>query len=219
MSNCILIVAPHADDEILGTGGTIQKHIEAGDTVSIVIVCDRSYNDSSVLMSERAEACRAINHLGVNTSNVYFIGMKDEHLDSNSRDIIKNIEHIYNEIRPHTVYYCHSADINTDHHAVNRACGVITRQLQHNSPDKVLIYEVPSSTTQSQDKTFKPNFYSILTQQQVDRKISALLEYKSEVREFPNPRSAQGIETYSMFRGMECNSSLAEAFQLVIHKE
>ena len=34
----VLVIAPHPDDETLGCGGTLLKHIAAGDSVSWVIV-------------------------------------------------------------------------------------------------------------------------------------------------------------------------------------
>ena len=37
----VLIIAPHIDDEVLGVGGSISKHIPAGDKVTVVAVTDR----------------------------------------------------------------------------------------------------------------------------------------------------------------------------------
>ena len=37
----VLVAAAHADDEVLGVGGTIVKHVEANDCVSVVIVSNR----------------------------------------------------------------------------------------------------------------------------------------------------------------------------------
>lgn len=219
MSRRVLVVAPHADDEVLGVGGTIYKHVQSGDVVSIVVVCDRLPPAGLSVDHFRDECVAAVRVLGVTDNNVHFLGMEDEYLHNNLRKVIKRIESIYYEVRPHTVYYCHHGDINTDHCVVNKACGVVCRQLQPDSPSRVLLYEIPSSTTQSQHKTFKPNYYSILTNQQLDTKIKSLLEYKSELRDYPNPRSSCGLETYSRFRGMECNNEHAEAFQLVISKE
>ena len=219
MSIRVLVIAPHADDEILGAGGTIYKHIQSGDVVSVVVVCDRLPPTKLSVDHLRDECIAAVRVLGVTDNNVHFLGMDDEYLDNNCREVIKKVEPIYCEIRPHTVYYCHHDDVSTDHCIVNKACGVVCRQIQPSSPERVLLYEIPSSTTQSQHKTFKPNHYSILTDQQLDIKIKALLEYKSELREYPNPRSPRGLETYSRFRGMECNDEHAEAFQLVISKE
>ena len=36
----ILIIAPHADDEVLGCGGTLLKHINEGDKVYVLFVSD-----------------------------------------------------------------------------------------------------------------------------------------------------------------------------------
>jgi hypothetical protein len=37
----VLVVAPHADDEVLGCGGIIQRHVSIDDQVDVLIVCDR----------------------------------------------------------------------------------------------------------------------------------------------------------------------------------
>ena len=39
MSN-VLVIAPHPDDEVLGVGGTILRHLDNGDDVHVVI-CTR----------------------------------------------------------------------------------------------------------------------------------------------------------------------------------
>jgi LmbE family N-acetylglucosaminyl deacetylase len=38
--NRVLVVAAHPDDEVLGCGGTIARHADAGDQVQVLIVAE-----------------------------------------------------------------------------------------------------------------------------------------------------------------------------------
>ena len=40
MADSVLVVAAHPDDEVLGCGGTIARHAEAGDQVQVLIVAE-----------------------------------------------------------------------------------------------------------------------------------------------------------------------------------
>lgn len=208
--NDVLIVAPHADDEILGVGGTIQKHLDINQDVHVIIVCDRQHH----IAKQREQSIEAITHLGVAAKNITHLGLPDEKLDSiGSQPVIKLIEEKYLKILPSVVYYCHKDDVNTDHYMVNKACNVVTRPLQQHAPRKVLLYEVPSSTNQSFNKNFKPNSYSVLTNEQLENKIQSMYCYTHEIRDNPNPRNKRGLRVYAKFRGMECNHEFAEAFE------
>ena len=210
----VLIVAPHGDDEVLGVGGTIQKHVQSGDQVFVCIVCDRE--NQAVQNQQTIEAMRLLN---VPEQHVDFLGLEDEQLDEHgSRRVIKRLEHVYVSRLPNVVYYCHYDDINTDHYMVNRACDVAFRALQQHTPDQIILYETPSSTTQSPKKTFKPNMYSVLTDLHLEYKIAAMAKYIDEIREYPNPRSPRGLRTYAEFRGMECNAEYAEGFQIIFDR-
>ena len=48
---------------------------------------------------------------------------------------------------------------------------------------------------------------------QIRKKIESLGFYHSEMRQFPNPRSLQGIEVLAKFRGMQVNKDYAESFE------
>ena len=211
MSRKILIIAPHADDEVLGVGGTIQKHIQHGDIVDVVIVCDRESTHDQKSYADQANTI-----LGVN--DVTWLGFPDECVDNMMRDLIKKIETKYNELKPDIVYICNGDDVNTDHQIIHRACVVVCRSIQNHSPRQVLVYEVPSSTTQSLPKTFQPNYYVSLTEDDVNTKCEAMHAYKCELRDFPNPRNSRGIKVYAQYRGMECNSMYAECFNLLYER-
>ena len=82
--------------------------------------------------------------------------------------------------------------------------------------EKILSYEVLSSTEWSTD-CFKPNVF-INIETTLEKKIKALQEYKSELREFPHPRSIEGVKILAKKRGMESNFKAAEGFILIREK-
>jgi LmbE family N-acetylglucosaminyl deacetylase len=49
----------------------------------------------------------------------------------------------------------------------------------------------------------------------MDKKLRAMKCYKSELNDFPHPRSLKGIEVLAAKRGMEVSFRAAEAFRLV----
>ena len=73
-------------------------------------------------------------------------------------------------------------------------------------------FEVLSSTEWNLQNPFKPNTFVQLTEDDVDNKINALNFYDNEIREFPHPRSNDGIKCLSRYRGMQVGVNYAEAF-------
>ena len=70
MKNKIMILAPHADDEIIGCGGTIAKAISQGEEVYIIIATNANigapelFNEQAII-KVREEALKAHEFLGV----------------------------------------------------------------------------------------------------------------------------------------------------------
>lgn len=201
-----LIIAPHADDEVLGCGGYISQNY--GDDIHVVIVCDRK----GLKLANTRSAKKIQKDYNV---QYYFLNYCDEFLDTVPiSDLIKQIESIYKIARSQVIFIPFSDDINTDHTIVNRACRVAFRKIQKHPPRQLSMYEVPSSTTQGIE-VFSPNIYNELDLKNVIDKWKMLSLYESEVRKYPNPRSEEGIKSYAKFRGMECNKEYAEAYQLI----
>ena len=208
MSNNVLVIAPHADDEVLGVGCTIQQHILRGDSVSIIVVSDRD----GLVDKQRQQAENVRQILGYN--KLYCLGLHDGHLHESMRDVIDLIEPIYLDVKPTTVYTCHEGDVNLDHQIVYTASTIVCRSIQQHKPKRLYSYEIPSSTTQGLKQPFIPNVYNKTELQQLDKKIQAMNVYSDETRKYPNPRNQRGLIAYSEFRGMECNHEYAEAFML-----
>ena len=202
----ILIVAPHADDEVLGVGGTTHKLLSQGNEVYL-IVCSKRSND----LDEYKEA---MTHF----TEYKWLELHDESLEVVKGHLLREVEDYYNKIKPNIIFIPNKNDFNSDHKAVHNICEIVCRRYQDNSPESILMYEVPSSTTQSFKNNFECNYYIELAKSDLTHKIGTMTYYKNEVRKYPNPRSSEGILTYAKFRGMECNSEYAEGFKLIYQK-
>ena len=200
----VLIIAPHADDEILGCGGYISKN-QYNKDIHVIVVAHRE--------EHRFENLKNINNIESSYRIKYhLLNNIDERLDAmSSSDLTKQIEKLYLKIKPTIVFIPFNGDINSDHTAVHKSCLISFRKIQNTQPNELLMYEIPSSTTQGSSPFF-PNTYSILNKEDVEMKWELLSYYKSELRPYPNPRSELGLETYARFRGMECNKEYAEAY-------
>ena len=63
----VLVVAPHMDDEVIGPGGTLRRHVEAGAAVTVVFLTDGrlgGYDDGTLLQRRKEESRRAAELLG-----------------------------------------------------------------------------------------------------------------------------------------------------------
>jgi len=214
----ILVIAPHMDDEVLGVGGTIARHVQEGDEVHVCCVAHRVYNHVYDEAKNRVEmecARRAKGVLGY--KEILFLNLPDERLDACLQDVIIPLEHCVQEVRPEVVYVCHRGDNNQDHRAVFQAAMVALRPAITAGIHRLLSYETPSSTDQSPpcaDAAFLPNCY-VNIDGYLDQKLAALRCYESEVRAFPHPRSEEAIRLLVGKRGVESGFRFAEAFVLL----
>jgi len=217
----VLVIAPHMDDEVLGIGGTIIKHVQNGDVVSVVIVADRVYQhkiDKKLIEKERAATLRCKEILGY--SRINFLALEDEKLDHGVQDILIPLEKVYDDVMPDIVYTCFYGDNNQDHRAVFQAVRVLVRSAQKKPPSKVFLYETPSSTEQSPslfDAVFLPNYYVNISDVFQD-KLNAVKCYERELKQYPHPRSLRGVESYAQFRGIASGFEYAEAL-MMLHGE
>jgi LmbE family N-acetylglucosaminyl deacetylase len=74
----ILVVAPHPDDETLIAAGVIRQAVEAGDTVTVVVVTNGDRRGTAVGYTRQAETVAAMSLLGLAEDDVIFLGHGDE---------------------------------------------------------------------------------------------------------------------------------------------
>lgn len=211
----ILVIAPHMDDEVLGLGATIARHVKEGDEVHVCCVAHRIYDhrfDEAKNCIEMDCAKRAKEVLGY--KDIRFLNLPDERLDVCLQDIIIPLERCVQDVQPEIVYICHRGDNNQDHRAVFQAAMVALRPVGNPGIQRVLCYETPSSTEQAPPVTesaFLPNRY-VNVAAYLDKKLEALRCYTTELRFFPHPRSEEAVKTLALCRGAESGFKAAEAF-------
>ena len=218
MRNNILIIAAHPDDEVLGVGGTILKHIENNHDVSVLILGDGeiSKNKEIDVLKKEKQAKKVAKAMGV--KYLFLEKFPDNQFDSISLlNITKKIEEIANKVKPSIVYTHHAYDLNIDHRLTFQAVVTACRPQPCFFVRKILTFEILSSTewqTKNQANAFCPTEYNDITDF-IDKKIEILRIYKDELKKYPHPRSVEGVRILAKYRGMEVGLQYAEAFQVI----
>ena len=215
----VLAMVAHPDDEVLGAGGTLARHVAAGDVVCIVFLTDGvgARGGDSSAARRRAEAARkAASLLGAKEPR--FLGFADNRLDKTDLlDVTQAIEGVIATVKPTTIYTHHASDLNIDHVICHQAVLTACRPLPGSIVRSIYAIEVPSSTEWSGpmcDNAFVPSrFVDISGLQKIKR--AALEAYGEEMRPFPHPRSFEAIEALAVWRGASAGLNAAEAFMVL----
>lgn len=211
----ILVIAPHPDDEVLGCGGTIAKHTMCNEEVCLCVVTKGYAPDWSeeFLKNRPKEIKKANKILGI--KKTYFLDFPTVKLDTISqKELNEAISRVIKEVKPDVLYIPHKGDLNKDHRLIFEASLVAARPINC-SVKKILSYETLSGTEWGQTiEPFIPNVYVDISKT-FETKIKAMKAYKSELKQYPHPRSLEVIEALAKKRGSEVGVKLAEAFVLI----
>ena len=223
--NRVLVVAAHPDDEVLGCGGTIARHAEAGNEVQVLIAAEGATSrqqqrnrmqvaeELSVLALAAQKAGSLLGAVGVE-----LLDLPDNRLDSIDRlDLIKLVEERINLHQPDVVYVHHAGDVNVDHRRLHEAVVTACRPTPGHPVRRLLSYEVASSTEwqpPGSAAAFQPNWFVDISEQW-QRKREALEAYASEMRPWPHARSLEAVEHLARWRGAQVGAEAAEGFCLL----
>lgn len=221
----IVVIAAHPDDEVLGCGATIAKHILDGDQVHVLIMAEgltsrdiqRNRDYRAADLSHLALAAEKA-HRELGTTSLTLKDYPDNRLDSLDRlDLIKCVEEFLARHTPRIVYTHYSSDLNVDHRRVHEAVVTACRPMPGHSVEQLLFFEVASSTewqiSSHAATAFAPNWYVDISAT-LPAKLRALAAYESEMRPWPHARSLQALEHLARWRGASVGLEAAEAFML-----
>ena len=204
----ILVIAPHPDDEVLGMGGTIKKLSKKNKIILCVVSegATAQYKDKKMIKVRRDSCKKTAKILGI--SQIQFLDYPDMRLNLSHLDINKKLEEIIEKYRPEIVYTAPKNDLNLDHQVVFNSTLVACRP--KSGVKQILCYEIQGNTK----VPFVPNVFENI-EKEFSYKIKGFKMYKSEIEEFPNPRSIIAIENLAIRRGIESGAKKAEAFELI----
>tara|TARA_Y100000389_G_scaffold194108_1_gene223688 strand:+ start:430 stop:1095 length:666 start_codon:yes stop_codon:yes gene_type:complete len=214
----IIIIAPHADDEILGLGGTISKYVENSFQVVVLIMTNASIKNPkrfpvSLIKKIRKEAEVANKFIGVSKLVFYDFPALDIN-DSYIGKIADTIQKDILKYKPTKVFIPSLEDIHSDHKVIHQACLVACRPINNFKIQEVLSYETLSETEWGITQ-FNPNKYEILKKKHLLKKINAFKKYKTQIQKNFHPRSENGIKSLSKYRGTNISVEYAEAFKII----
>ncbi len=214
----VLVVAPHADDEVLGVGGTIAKYFDEGNEVYVCVVTTGhpSMFSQEVLDKLRNEAIESHKFLGV--KQTYFLDLPAVMLSEVPKhEVNKKINEVIDEVQPDIVFIPHFGDMHLDHYIVAQAAMVGVRPIKDHRILEVYSYETLSETEWNiphVTNIFIPNTYIDITSY-LDKKKKAMEYFTTQLTEFPHPRSIEAIESLAKLRGSTIGVKAAEAFCLI----
>lgn len=218
----ILVIAPHADDEVLGCGATMAKACAKGDEVFVLICTNASVGAPELFSAElikqiRSEAVAAHRLIGI--KETFFLDFPAPALDQHPRYKMSNeISAIIRKIGADTVYIPHRGDCHKDHAIIHECAMVACRPLANCTVKHVYAYETLSETEWGEPIAadfFIPVKYHTFSVDEFQKKLDAMSCFKSQLYPFPASRSLEAIEALAKYRGCTISAERAEAFEVL----
>jgi len=219
MKNNVLVIAIHPDDETLGCGGTLLKHKSNGDAVYWLIVTSiqEQYGFTADAVETRRQEIEKISSM-YGFDGVYDLDFPTMQLDDISFSrLIGSISDVFRQVEPDIVYLPFKNDVHTDHQIAFKAAYSCTKTFRCSSIKKIMMMETLSETefaSSTKEDSFIPNMFVDITDF-IDRKIEIMNHYKTEIGQYPFPRSERNIRALATFRGAIAGCEYAESFMIL----
>ena len=220
----VLIISPHADDEVIGCGGLLNRCNYLGIKVHVNVFAISSYRSQAtgkqVDAEERYEELKR--SMGVINSQASFeviykgAPAVESYLDTVPQiELVSNLDTWIDNFKPTVIAYPYPSH-HQDHRAVHDACVSALRPSPYSRDIKMkLVYEYPYYDAWNPSAIRSGKMYLPMSRSDINLKLAAFNQYKSQVQrtkgDLLHPES---IEAFARTRGMECGFEFAEAYYL-----
>lgn len=204
----VLVVAPHPDDEVIGCGGTLLRHADAGDEVTVAYLTrGESSRGYPWLTAEERQATRVAEakaSCGVlHVSDTIFLDGADGHcaepqVAATLQDQLADVIH---SRQPKVIYVPHADDNHPDHAAAYR----LVREIVQASDLDPIVYQYELWSPMSAD-------FAVDVSGQMKRKIKAIKRHHLALDAFDYVPTMIGLAAYRSGTMLQ-RKGYAEAFK------
>ncbi len=197
-----LIIAPHADDEVLGCGGLLAKYPDE----CVVAVCSIP---SHIRREEAANARRVLGY-----REMHWLELEQGY---GGRSLVTAFDDLLDKHQPDEVYLPHP-DLHQDHIAVYEAgmrSARASMKADHWYARSVFVYHVAAYSLELTPTGLKFNTFEDISGWPVCAKALALDAYHSETSPPPSPSNGHALTTQAHALGSTHRLDAAEQYAAV----
>ncbi|WP_332649058.1 PIG-L deacetylase family protein [Lysinibacillus sp. 54212] len=214
----ILIIAPHADDEVLGCGGLIEKGCRFKNQVKVVVIAvgeiTHPHSHETVTAATRInELKEALEILGCLDFEVLYHD-KDSLLDTMPKnELISKLDKILNDFKP-TMVFIPLPSYHQDHVVLFDTCFAALRPKPGQLIKLIAMYEYPLISWQYQKFWNTGELYLDLSNT-IQMKVDSFLKHKSQRRPPNHLISPESVKKWAEMRGLEIGLPYAEKYYIL----
>lgn len=216
------MLAPHADDEVLGAGGWICRAAAGGWSVHVLFATISGFRsvsrgDHPETPARVAEAEAALAAMGASGYDALFLG-EEKHLKLDTvprTELTAFVERALETHQPSVVILPTRAHYHQDHRAFAEAAIAALRPMPSGRlpmVQMVLAYGHTAAGWGGGGYQFQPSAFADISGF-IDQKLAALACYESQLCAAPHPRSLEGMRANAAAWGAYAGCAYAEPFE------
>lgn len=199
----ILVISAHGDDLEIGCGGTVHKLAKQGKEIFSLILSVNLKGKSSAFKREDviAEIHKSGAILGIPKDHIFIENFENRVFPENRQKILDALWDHKRKINPDVVFTAALDDMHQDH------VTVAEESFRAFKDQNLISYGFDWNRLEK-----GVDFYSVISEEDLKKKIEAALSYKSQATDRPY-FSEEYIRSWAIARGVEIKERYAEAFQ------